>query len=52
MLVTEYYLTMNLKKGENFVTRKITKAVAAIISGKQDVLELGIFDSKRDWGHA
>ena len=40
------------RRGENFVTRKITKAVAAIILGKQDVLELGNLDSKRDWGHA
>ena len=40
------------RRGENFVTRKITKAVASIIAGKQDFLELGNLDSKRDWGHA
>ena len=40
------------RRGENFVTRKITKAVAAIISGKQDYLELGNLDAKRDWGYA
>ena len=40
------------RRGENFVTRKITRAVAAIISGKQEFLELGNLDAKRDWGHA
>jgi GDPmannose 4,6-dehydratase len=39
-------------RGETFVTRKITKAVAAIHHGKQDYLELGNLDAKRDWGHA
>jgi GDPmannose 4,6-dehydratase len=40
------------RRGETFVTRKITMAVANIHAGKQDVLELGNLDSKRDWGHA
>jgi GDPmannose 4,6-dehydratase len=39
-------------RGETFVTRKITRAVAAIHHGLQDVLYLGNLDAKRDWGHA
>ena len=39
-------------RGETFVTRKITRAVAAIASGGQEVLYLGNLDAKRDWGHA
>src|SRR4028119_1112882 len=39
-------------RGETFVTRKITRAVAAIHLGLQDRLYLGNLDSKRDWGHA
>jgi GDPmannose 4,6-dehydratase len=39
-------------RGETFVTRKITRAVAAIELGIQDTLYLGNLDSKRDWGHA
>ena len=39
-------------RGETFVTRKITRAVAAIHLGKQDRLFLGNLDAKRDWGHA
>ncbi len=39
-------------RGETFVTRKITRAVAAIHHGLQDRLYLGNLDSKRDWGHA
>ncbi len=39
-------------RGETFVTRKITRAVAAIAAGKQDCLYLGNLDAKRDWGHA
>ncbi len=39
-------------RGETFVTRKITRAVAAIKQGKQDKLYLGNMDAKRDWGHA
>lgn len=39
-------------RGETFVTRKITKAVAAIHHGKQHQLILGNLDAKRDWGHA
>lgn len=40
------------RRGETFVTKKITKAVAAILSGKQKSLQLGNLDAKRDWGHA
>jgi GDP-mannose 4,6-dehydratase len=40
------------RRGETFVTRKITRAVAAILAGKQDKLSLGNLDSIRDWGHA
>ena len=39
-------------RGETFVTRKITRAVARIKLGLQDKLYLGNLDSKRDWGHA
>jgi GDPmannose 4,6-dehydratase len=39
-------------RGETFVTRKITRAVAAIESGQQDKLYLGNLDARRDWGHA
>jgi GDPmannose 4,6-dehydratase len=39
-------------RGETFVTRKITRAVAAIELGLQDRLYLGNLDAKRDWGHA
>jgi GDPmannose 4,6-dehydratase len=39
-------------RGETFVTRKITRAVAAISLGLQDTLYLGNIDAKRDWGHA
>ena len=39
-------------RGQEFVTRKITDSVAKIKLGKQDVLELGNMDAKRDWGYA
>jgi len=39
-------------RGETFVTRKITRAVAAIHLGLQDRLYIGNLDAKRDWGHA
>jgi len=39
-------------RGETFVTRKITRAVAAIELGQQKCLYLGNLDAKRDWGHA
>jgi GDPmannose 4,6-dehydratase len=39
-------------RGETFVTRKITRAVAAIHLGKQDCLYMGNIDARRDWGHA
>jgi GDPmannose 4,6-dehydratase len=40
------------RRGETFVTRKITMATAAIALGKQDCLYLGNLNSQRDWGHA
>jgi GDPmannose 4,6-dehydratase len=40
------------RRGENFVTRKITRGIAQILAGKMDQLHLGNLDSKRDWGHA
>lgn len=40
------------RRGPEFVTRKISKAVARIKLGKQDHIELGNLDSKRDWGYA
>lgn len=40
------------RRGANFVTNKIVLAMHAINNGKQEVLELGNLDAKRDWGHA
>jgi len=40
------------RRGETFVTRKITRAMARIALGLQDCLHLGNLDAKRDWGHA
>lgn len=40
------------RRGETFVTRKITRAVAQMALGLQDVLFMGNIDSQRDWGHA
>ena len=40
------------RRGETFVTRKITMAVARIAAGLQDVLYLGNLDARRDWGYA
>ena len=40
------------RRGETFVTRKITRALAQIKAGRQDKLYLGNLDSKRDWGYA
>jgi GDPmannose 4,6-dehydratase len=40
------------RRGETFVTKKITQAVARIHQGRQDILKLGNIDAKRDWGHA
>jgi GDPmannose 4,6-dehydratase len=39
-------------RGETFVTRKISRGVAAIERGRQEVIYLGNLDAKRDWGHA
>jgi len=39
-------------RGENFVTRKISRAVAEIAFGRREPLRLGNLDAKRDWGHA
>lgn len=40
------------RRGETFVTRKITRGVAKIALGQQEVVELGNLNSRRDWGHA
>ncbi len=40
------------RRGENFVTRKITLGLAAVKHGRQERLSLGNLDAKRDWGHA
>ena len=40
------------RRGETFVTRKITRAVSRILAGKQDKVYLGNLDAVRDWGHA
>ena len=40
------------RRGETFVTRKITRALSRISVGQQDILSLGNLNAKRDWGHA
>jgi len=40
------------RRGETFVTKKITKGLVEIANGKQKILELGNLDAKRDWGYA
>jgi GDPmannose 4,6-dehydratase len=40
------------RRGENFVSRKITRGVAQILAGKMSKLRLGNLDAQRDWGHA
>ncbi len=40
------------RRGETFVTRKITRSLARILAGKQEKLYLGNLDAKRDWGYA
>jgi GDPmannose 4,6-dehydratase len=40
------------RRGETFVTRKITRAIARIVAGKQKNLYMGNLDAKRDWGYA
>lgn len=40
------------RRGEQFVTRKISQGVAAIATGRQDQIVLGNLDARRDWGHA
>lgn len=40
------------RRGENFVTRKITKGIANILAGTQTKIKLGNLDAKRDWGYA
>jgi GDPmannose 4,6-dehydratase len=40
------------RRGETFVTRKITRAVAQIVAGKQKKIYMGNLDAKRDWGYA
>ena len=45
-------LEFSPRRGETFVTRKITQGLSKISTGLQDVLYLGNLDAKRDWGHA
>ena len=53
MQVLEYYsITKVPRRGETFVTRKITRGLSRISTGEQDVLSLGNLDARRDWGHA
>ncbi|MCH8310423.1 MAG: GDP-mannose 4,6-dehydratase [Chloroflexi bacterium] len=40
------------RRGETFVTRKVTRAIARILAGRQDKLYMGNLDSRRDWGYA
>ncbi len=40
------------RRGETFVTRKITRGIAAILAGRQDTIYLGNLEAKRDWGYA
>lgn len=40
------------RRGETFVTRKITRSVAKIMLGQSEYFELGNMDAQRDWGHA
>ncbi len=40
------------RRGENFVTRKVTRGVAQILAGKIEKLKMGNLDARRDWGHA
>jgi GDPmannose 4,6-dehydratase len=40
------------RRGENFVTRKVTRGIAQILAKKLDKLRMGNLDAKRDWGHA
>uniref|UniRef100_A0A915EMI2 GDP-mannose 4,6-dehydratase n=1 Tax=Ditylenchus dipsaci TaxID=166011 RepID=A0A915EMI2_9BILA len=49
-----YWIVINYREayGETFVTRKITRCVAKISLGQQEILELGNLNAKRDWGHA
>ena len=42
----------SVRRGETFVTRKITRGLAAILAGRQKYLYLGNLDAKRDWGYA
>ena len=40
------------RRGETFVTRKITRAIAQILAGRQEKLYLGNLEARRDWGYA
>ena len=48
----EFFLIMNHRKGEEFITRKISIGLTNIISGKQNKIKLGNIYAKRDWGFA
>ena len=51
MPVTEYFLTESLRRGETFVNRKISRAVARIKLRSNEFLYLGNLVAKRDWGY-
>jgi GDP-D-mannose dehydratase len=40
------------RRGETFVTRKVTRGVARIVAGKERKVDLGNLDARRDWGYA
>ena len=52
MHVTGYCSIMNPRRGETFVTRKVTRGLARIDAGLEKCIYLGNLNSKRDWGHA
>ena len=50
MLAMVFYLIMRVKKGETFVTRKITRGLARIDEGLEKCIYLGNLNARRDWG--
>ena len=52
MLATACFLITSPRRGETFVTRKITRGMSRIDAGLEDCLYVGNIDSLRDWGHA
>ena len=52
MHVMAFYLSESPRRGETFVTRKITRGLVRIDSGIDEILYLGNLNALRDWGHA